>query len=58
MNVRSFIKYQKVELAASHRPRKWFRKRGIKKMTVEMADERAGGPGPFVWPAAVEDFAE
>ncbi len=53
LSVRSFVQQQKVRHdkpdAERPRPRRWFRPRAIKRMTVEM--ER-----PFVWPEEPEDF--
>lgn len=47
LNVRSFIQMQKLRQdrpnAIRTNPRRWFRPKSIKKMTVEMA-------APFVWP--------
>ena len=60
--VRSFIKQQSVSMdkpyAENPKPRRWYRGRGTKVMTVEIADEYSGGPGPFVWPDPPEDLAE
>ncbi|TKA62319.1 hypothetical protein B0A49_07583 [Cryomyces minteri] len=54
LSVRSYVQQQKVRHdrpdAILPRPRKWFRPRAIKKMTVEMEK-------PFVWPEEPEDFS-
>ncbi|KAK5153787.1 hypothetical protein LTR04_006148, partial [Oleoguttula sp. CCFEE 6159] len=54
LSVRSYVQQQKVRHdkpdAILPRPRKWFRPRAIKKMTVEMEK-------PFVWPEEPEDYS-
>ena len=54
ISIRSFVQQQPVREdrpgARMPQPRRFFRPRAIKKMTIEM--ER-----PFVWPPAIEDFA-
>jgi large subunit ribosomal protein L23 len=51
--VRSYIQMQKLRQDKPHAsrpfPRKWYRPRSIKKMTVEMEQ-------PFVWPEEPESF--
>jgi hypothetical protein len=53
--VRSYIQQQKLRQdkpgAMRPSPRKWFRPRSIKKMTVEMEQ-------PFVWPEEPKDFEQ
>ncbi|KAI9836733.1 MAG: hypothetical protein M1838_004967, partial [Thelocarpon superellum] len=53
LSVRSYVQQQRVRQdkpsALRPKPRRWFRPRAIKKMTVEMTS-------PFVWPAEIEDY--
>ena len=53
-SVRSYVQQQRVRQdranARAPAPRRWFRPRSIKKMTVEMAS-------PFAWPDEPTDFA-
>ncbi|MCJ1318904.1 hypothetical protein MMC15_004236 [Xylographa vitiligo] len=60
LSVRSFIQQQRVRQdkpgAKLPRPRRWYRARSIKKMTVEMGQVDGMGGGAFVWPKEEEDL--
>ncbi|MCJ1358521.1 MAG: hypothetical protein MMC33_008521 [Icmadophila ericetorum] len=72
LSIRSYIQQQRVQQdkpgARIPSPRRWYRPRSIKKMTIEMAPagklrvrekgqktEVEGRGGPFVWPAELKD---
>ncbi|MCJ1465880.1 hypothetical protein MMC07_004499 [Pseudocyphellaria aurata] len=59
LGVRSYVIQSKVQQDKSSRrfpsPRRWFRPRATKKMTVELV-QNAPGQGPFVWPEPPTDF--
>ena len=76
LSIRSYVIQQRVQQdkpnAKIPKPRRWFRPRALKKMTIEMATEAEGGTGeitdpntgrrvvlrggPFVWPEEETDL--
>ena len=60
LSIRSFIHQSRVRQdkpgAKLPRPRRWYRPKAIKKMTVEMGKVEGMAGGAFVWPKEEEDL--